>query len=371
MPDQPRLRTNPREQVILGAGLSGLSLAIALLDRGIKDPITIVDRRTTFGRDHTWSTWLTPGLRFADLASHRWERWRVAGVTAASPRHPYVHIASEAFYDYALGIVERAPNVELRLDEAVTAVGDGWAETAAGRLTGTVHDGLGLGSPRLKGVEVELWQRFLGWEVETRRPAFDPAVATLMDFEVEQDGAVQFVYTLPFSPTRALVEHTSFAPGALSSAKRRQALERYLEPHDYEILHEERGSVPMTAARLPARRGERTSAIGTAGGAVRPSSGYAFSRIQAHVTAVADAVATGRPLPARAGHPRRTALDHVFLKALRSHPAAFPSWTRRMAERLPGDVFARFMVDASTPADELRVMAALPPAPFLRAAMRG
>jgi lycopene beta-cyclase len=37
---------------------------------------------------------------------------------------------------------------------------------------------------------------------------------------------------------------------------------------------------------------------------------------------------------------------------------------------VPGDVFARFMTDLSTPAEDARVIAALPKAPFLAALAR-
>jgi len=41
-----------------------------------------------------------------------------------------------------------------------------------------------------------------------------------------------------------------------------------------------------------------------------------------------------------------------------------------MAQRVPGDVFARFMSDASSPTDEARIIAALPKRPFMSAALR-
>jgi lycopene beta-cyclase len=63
------------------------------------------------------------------------------------------------------------------------------------------------------------------------------------------------------------------------------------------------------------------------------------------------------------------ALDVVFLRVLAAQPERFPAYFRAIGERVPGDAFARFMGDASTPADEVRVIAALPKAPFARAAL--
>ena len=359
-------------QIVLGAGLAGLSLAAALVREDVREPIVVIDRRTAFTRDRTWCTWAGPDLPFARCATHRWSSWEVvtdrSTARDGSVSQPYVHIPSDAFYAAALAQIEG--RVELRLGETVLEVGDGWARTDAGEYRGLVHDALALGSPALRGLRPELWQAFLGWEVEVGEPRFDPGVATLMDFRCPQEPAgVTFFYVLPFSPTRALVEHTSFAPGpGIPADRRRAALREWLGEHT--VLHEERGRLPMTTARLPALRTPRTTALGIAGGGLRASSGYAFSRVQSHAAAVARAVATDGPLPRRAGLARRAALDAVFLRAFADDPGAFPERFRALAERVPGDVYARFMSDASSPADEARVMAALPPLPFMRAAAR-
>lgn len=366
-------RDDVRVQVILGAGLSGLSLSVALVRAGVREDIVLVDKRTEFGRDRTWCTWASPGLPFLELAKHRWHSWDVitaGGAARGSSRtRPYVHIDSADFYAAALEELDRAPQVTLRLDERVSEVGDGWAQTSKGRLEGTIHDGLALGSPALRQTRMDLWQAFLGWEIQTEQPRFEPGVATLMDFRVSQEDGVNFLYVLPFAPDRALVEHTSLARGGPARHKRQKALRAYLG-EGYEIVHEERGRLPMTTVPIPALRSPRTNAIGVAGGALRPSSGYAFSRVQAHSVAIARAIVAGEPPPARAGARRLATLDNVFLHALAREPETFAERFRTLVDKVPGDAFARFMSDQSTPRDEARVMAALPTRPFLRAAGR-
>lgn len=361
-------------QVILGAGLSGLSLAVAMVRHGVRDEIVVVDRRTEFGRDRTWCTWADPSTPFLELADHRWNRWEVvAGGRRAAHEtrsRPYVHITSEVFYTAVLDELERAPNVTLQLGTQITEVGDGFARTSAGRLEGLVHDGLSMGSPALRDVKIGLWQTFRGWEVRTEKPRFAPGVATLMDFDTEQEpNGVQFLYVLPYAPDRALVEHTSFARGGMSPHKRQRMVRQFLGC-EHEVLRQERGRLPMTTVRLPARRSERTYAIGVAGGALRASSGYAFSRVQAHSTAIARAIAAGEPPPKRAGAPHLQALDVTLLQALERDPEAFPAIFRSLVERVPADSFARFMTDRATPRDLALIVRAMPPGPMARAGTR-
>jgi lycopene beta-cyclase len=376
--------TRPDPLIVLGAGCAGLSLAAALVREGVREQVLVVDRRTTWPDDRTWCFWDTGDVAHADLARHSWGSWEVVTparrATAHARRHPYVHLKARDLYDRLLIELDAAPNVELlagRVVRSVTEDGDGvTVRTDAGVLRGArAWDAMGGVGPLLRGRAagaVELRQAFLGQEVELGRPAFRPGVATLMDFRVGQEDGLHFVYVLPFSPTRALVEDTHIGTVPVAPARRRETLRAYLAEHhggdEVTVLAEERGNLAMSTWAFPATRSPRLGAVGAAAGAVRPSSGYAFARLQRHVAAVAAAVASGRPAPAGPHGGRRAVLDRIFLEALAMNPKGFPEHFRALAAGVPGDVFARFMSDRSSPLDEARVMRALPVAPFARAA---
>jgi len=380
--------------LILGAGCAGLSLACALLDEGVGEQIVLVDRRTSFDHDRTWCFWSAPDgpqLPFASLATHRWPAWRLVGrdgrtVVHRSATHPYVHVPADRFYMAALDRLERAPNVELRLGERVLDVearaDDVQVRTAKGNLDGAiVYDAMGGAGPlnrhRPAGA-VELRQRFLGLEVEVERPVFDPSTATLMDFRVsdaDASDALRFTYVLPFSPTRALVEDTSLGGRAVGATDRRSAIAEHLETvwnaGAVHVQREERGALAMTTHPFPTVRGPRLLAVGAAAGALRPSSGYAFVRLQRHVGAVARSVAAGASPPARIGTHRHERLDALFLRALAADPAGFDRHLLALARGIDGATFARFMTDASSVRDEAAVISALTRPGFLRAIATG
>jgi lycopene beta-cyclase len=375
-----------RPLVIVGAGLAGLSLGCALLDAGVKREIVLIDRRREWTRDRTWCTWqVARPTRFIELADHRWPSWRIATPRQEAvmhcPEHPYVHLRADVVYQHALERLDRASHVTLLTDERVERVEPGAPPcviTTRRRLqAGEVFDGRGAGGMAPIGPpagHVTLHQRFLGWEVETDAPVFDPGTVTLMDFRGSTPGDLRFLYVLPFSPHRALVEDTSFGVVTVTSDERRRALEHDLVERfgasQWQIHHEERGKVPMSTRPFSLHPDLHIHAIGTAGGAVRPSSGYAFSRIQAHSSAIAAAVAEGRPLPARIGSHRRSGLDAIFLHALADRPERFGELFVRLARRARPGAFARFMADASTPVDEAQIVAGLLDRRFLLAAAR-
>ncbi len=371
------------DHLILGAGLAGLTLALELRTAGVGGSIVLVDRRTSFGRDRTWCCWdVVPGT-YSGVARRSWPTWEVVTAGGAvrqhDGRHAYRCFDSRDVYAHALARLEADPGVELRLGETVLEV-DAAATRArtdvAAYEPGRLYDALAFASPRLRRRgrgAVEWRQGFLGWDVEVQRPRFEPGVATLMDFRVPQIGsppALRFLYVLPESPTRALVEDTTFAAAGPPAADRRAVLEAALDGADYTVHFEERGLVPMTDVALDLQPGPRTYAVGTGGGAVRPSSGYAFTRVQRHCRALARAVAAGVSPPARVASRRSALMDAIFLRALSDDPAAFPERFGELLARTSPGTFARFMDDAATPADELAVIAALPKVPFVAAAAR-
>lgn len=380
------------EHLILGAGCAGLALAAALVDAGVREEIVLVERRTRFENDRTWCFWDTGDIPWAHLATRRWDAWNVRTEARTHVRRagriPYAHLPADVYAKALLSRLARAANVSIRTGITVRSVESReeivCVKTDAGELRAArAYDALGGTGPLARassakpgadrtGSSAPLRQRFLGQEVRTERPVFDPMVATLMDFRVGQEDGVHFVYVLPFTARTALVEDTHIGTVATSPAARRATLARYLVDAygttEFVVEREERGSLPMSTRAHPAEPLPRVWSVGTAAGAVRPSSGYAFARIQRHAKAVGRAAASGagRPPPAP-GSRRGLELDRLFLTALAQRPGAFPAVFANLVDRVPADAFARFMSDASSPADELRIVAAIPTLPLLLA----
>ena len=293
--------------VILGGGLAGLSLAMRLI--GLPSCRTLViEPRTAYRRDRTWSYWPLASHPFEGAVTKRWSSWEVwrAGTAGRSLTAtqtladlPYCTIPADRLYDAAREAIERAPHIELRLGVSAEAlveepdrvrVATSRGEVAAAR----VFDGRPPAGPR-----GGLVQRFLGQEVTTDRAVFDPATATLMDFNVPQrPGTVHFLYVLPTSPTQALVEDTWLAPAATPLPDPRDAIRRYLASRfgatRYEVGFEEDGAIPMDPGLQAGAAAGRIIAIGTAGGAIKPSSGYGFLAIQRMAERLAADLAAGR-----------------------------------------------------------------------------
>ena len=286
---------------ILGGGLAGLSLAVRLATprfAGLR--VLVVERRKSYVRDRTWSYWTGAPHPFQAAVSRQWDRWTVAGqdtsATVSAPGLLYESVQADTLYRLALGRIAAAPHIDLRLGICadVTEAPDGVVIRLPGE---TVRAGVAFDTRPPAGLGRHgLSQVFLGQEVETTRPIFAPETAVLMDFRVEQTGAAHFTYVLPTSPTRALVEDTWFAPPGFCPPDHRAAIACYLAAHNsgpYAVHFEETGALPMDPVYRP-QPGTRLIPLGTAGGATRPSTGYAFTAIQDRCDAIIADIDQGR-----------------------------------------------------------------------------
>lgn len=107
------------------------------------------------------------------------------------------------------------------------------------------------------------------------------------------------MYVLPTSTNTALIEYTLFTEELLQDELYNVALKKYIAEQlkigDYEILHEEKGVIPMTTKHFPYAKG-RNIYIGIAGGQAKASSGYAFKFIQKRTAALIQALKKGKEL---------------------------------------------------------------------------
>lgn len=379
------LAVNRYRYIILGAGAAGLSLCHYLLERGVRDPILILDRKAAFTDDRTWCFWDVRPTPFTELAAHCWHRWGVfdaSGQAAAqtSPTVGYACLHSRDFYAHVLETIRRCGTVTLASGRPAEA-----CHTASSHVTvqagGVSYQADYVFDSRLRPRPEDddaLTQRFFGQFIRTEAPCFDPARCTLMDFRVSQADGLHFFYTLPFSPTEALVEDTYIQDGkaaALEPEKHRAEIADYLARRrgltKYGVTREEAGAIPMTARPFPKRDG-RVFFIGTAGGCTKPSSGYTFSRIQEQCRQIAEAAAGGtldgfreRPAPARYRF-----FDAVFLQALRDKPGAFPGHFQRLFARVPPEALTAFLSETGTWRSDSQIIRSLPLGPFLLAAAR-
>lgn len=336
----------------LGAGCASLSLA-ARASELANHHFTIIDPETHKADDHIWGFWAMPWLHDAsDGARKQWFKWRIISpdrmIERLSQDHPYSAIHRYEWLE--------------KCRKKALAAGVSFRPKPARKQASQILDSR---PPSMKdGV---MLQHFSGYEITADHDVFDSTTAILMDFRCDQSRGMHFIYCLPFSARNALVESTLFSPELAPKPFYDSAIRRYLKEiigiDDYRITRREKGVIPM--AILP-QRDPHLTGIGGNGGAIRPSSGYAFSFIQKQIDQIITSAKPGQPLTVKTPHSRfELFMDGVFLRVIRHHPALAPQIFTAMADRLTGDEFALFLSGEAGPQLWTKIVLAMPKWPFL------
>jgi lycopene beta-cyclase len=227
--------------------------------------------------------------------------------------------------------------------------------------------------PQLARHEYWLLQHFKGWIVETEEDTVDPASATLMDFRVSQAHGSTFVYVLPFSERRALVEYTLFSKTLLPEKAYDAALKDYLQHHlhikDYKVADREFGVIPMTNYAFPRRFGAVLH-IGTAGGNTKASSGYTFRFIQKDAAGIVASLRQhGHPFGTAKDNLRFAFYDSVLLHILHHEQLEGAKIFAQLFQKNNAAAVLKFLDNETTLAEELRLISSLPIITFTKAAV--
>ncbi|MEN1705085.1 MAG: lycopene cyclase family protein [Planctomycetota bacterium] len=367
---------------IAGGGCAGPSLARDLLNRFPDVRLTVIEPKTAWANDRTWCTWRFDDTPDQPAETHRWMRMRVRGggfdTELDISAHPYIHIPSGGFFEDISACLARSGRCRIVMGataESMSETEHGVVlEMRNGHATETlrfehVFDGRPISRDAIPS-DRSLIQHFLGQEVEFDSDVLQPDVATVMDFEIDQTEGLAFMYVLPFSSRRALLEATFMTPPSNESPDYEYAIERYCDrefgTQPARVLRRECGGLPMTTASLGPESSNRIWQIGTRAGIARASTGYAFDAIQRDSRAVCDALERGTPRP-RPPRPRLLGhLDAALLSLLVDTPAAGPEIFGRLFSRAPTSSLLRFLNDRPSVADTLAVTWAMPKPKMIR-----
>ena len=352
---------------IIGGGLAGLSLAVRLARPQFRHlSVLLIEPRQSYTRDHTWSCWSVRDHPFTGITKS-WDHWLVATearmVKRSAPGITYGAIQADDFYALAQKLLADAPWIT-RHSAAVNGLSEQPDRVMIGANPALQARHVFDSRPPRQASRSGLRQIFVGQEIETDRDVFDPASAMLMDFRVSNGTAtvstgVHFMYVLPYTRRRALVEDTWFVRPGITPPDHRPAIADYLSKHyqltNHRVTFEEQGDLPMDPDFTPAAE-SRIHPIGAPSGALRPATGYAFLSIQAQCDGIATALTANAPPHTTIHRPVTVqGMDRLLLASLRRAPAQAPEIFSRLFSRCPPAMLVRFLSDRGSRLDDAMV----------------
>ena len=362
--------------------MAGLSLAFYLNESSLRDKKTlIVDRDAKDKNDHTWCFWEKEKGAFEEIVYRKWKGFWFHGTRGFSSfldldDYSYKMIRAVDFYAYVFERIKQNPNFmflqadiqQIENDVVTTDKGEFTAkEYVFDSFTRKTYD-----NPQYQN----LWQHFRGWLIETDDNVFDPDEPTLFDFRVEQKGECRFFYVLPFSSNKALIEFTVFSDNLLEQSEYEFYLRSYIAENlnaaNYKIKETESGVIPMSDEPHVTFPFEKTIRIGTAGGFVKPSTGYSFQKTQRRLRKLIEELQVPDSrfqIPDSRFGNWKNYLDSVLLNVLltKKH-GANDVFTYLFSRNKPAQVF-KFLDEDTTVFEDFQIMKTVPRFPFLKAAV--
>ena len=406
------------DYIIVGGGLQGGLLTLAIKHHRPEATILLIERNREVGGNHTWSfhpkdvpaearPWIEP------LVTTRWQSYfvrfpgferRVNLPYATISSHHFATIVTESFRELqATGYQETSADVfhsrgsignRTSSQASVNNASADWSSDQAESrlLTATdiefideksvrTQDGVTFegkvvidcrGSGRL-GNDAACdggFQKFFGFEIELDKdwPESDPVV---MDACQDQSNGFRFIYSLPFSTRRVLVEDTQFSDDpSIDRAECLRSVEAFVRGKTdatWSIVREETGCLPMPLTKSSMPQANLPLQGGYAGGWFHAATGYSFPLAVRYANAVA-AVEPEDAFEAVAVLVVENQSQAKFTRLLNRllfrlvKPSKRWSIFRRFYRVLSDETISRFYAHRFTKKDAFRIVVGRPPA---------
>jgi lycopene beta-cyclase len=367
------------DYIFIGAGASATLLLRSLESRGLlaNKKIALIDADDKRKNDKTYCFWTSTDDSISQNCQHLFSRtWSKISVNRQEPEtlenSRYVHISSIALYDECRRIVEQHQLV--RVHSSVSSIAR--TENAVQVITEngefhaeTIFDSRPPAFALPEKNEALLWQTFIGYIISPSESYEQSDCVDLMDFDIPQDGYTQFMYVLPLSNNRILVEMTRFGAEAISSIQAEPILSDYIQKRfgAYELIETETGTIPMSTSKIVSEHIEGVVPIGGRSGAIKPSTGYAFKKMFQASEHIAESIETHKKLSLMVMEPKRFEFyDRLLLLILLHHPLlGKPIFSVLFKKNHVFSVF-RFLEGKTTIFQDIRILMTLPFRPFLR-----
>ena len=349
---------------IIGLGPSGLAVNKMLFGDSTNEIIAF-ENDDINERDNFFGFWLTDWMKpFEKIIEKKWHNWTIGdkniNVTHNSVNKPYCVISFKKWKKFCLETknkldVKNKKVVEyLPIQNYFKIITSDNKEYYAEKI---------FDSRSVKEKKGELLQHFFGVNITVPDNTFNENKLTLMYF-TKENNILHFIYVLPFSHNKALVESTVFSKEVFRISWYRKKIDDYLKLNNIIITKEmstEKGVIPMFFSEEKKSPYSNIFNIGIRGGACKPSTGYAFSflikQIQLLKNSKKNYVNIHKFLEKK--------MDKIFINFLKNNNEDGKSFIK-LASNLDGNEFQSFMMGESNLLTKLKIIKSMPKLPFLK-----
>ena len=349
---------------IIGLGASGLAVNKIIYGES-SDKVIAFENKDINNRDNFFGFWLTEWMKpFERIIEKKWNKWSIetphSKVNHPSNAKPYCVISFKKWKKYCLETKNKLDIVNKQVIEYLP-INNYFKIITADKEEYYAEKIYDSRSTREK--KGELIQHFLGINITVADNTFNDEKLTLMHF-TQENNLLHFIYILPFSHNKALVESTVFSKEAFDDSWYIEKIKNYLMLKNITKFEEqsmEKGIIPMFFAEEKKSNNSNIFNIGIRGGACKPSTGYAFSfsikQIQILKESNKNYVEVHKFLERK--------MDKIFINFLKKNNENGNSFIK-LASNLNGDEFLSFMMGESNLLTKFKIIKSMPKIAFIK-----
>ena len=368
------------DYIICGAGASGLLLANAMIkDDFFRDKkILLIEKDSKSINDRTWGLWDDKTNVLESIVYKSWDNAEFIGQSFKKhfllEPYKYKMVKAIDFYSHFLKKVNNASNckyVNASISEIVSNQTNNYVKTSIGNFNSKFIFSSLPKTEKIKFIRYPLLnQSFIGWTIETEEDIFDDKTITLMDFDRDQKDETRFIYVLPYSSKRALVEYTLFSEKIISDQDYEKGIKEYLSEkgiEKYNIIEKEKGNIPMTCFPFEKSNTNQLIYIGTAGGWTKPSTGYTIKNAIEKTKEIVSLIKSNKPLENFNKRNRFWYYDLILLDVLKSTKGnGYKAFSYMFKRNNPMKIL-KFLDEKTNLFEELPILLSVNKIPFIKA----
>ncbi len=350
---------------IIGLGSSGLAVNKLIYDNKDNEVIAF-DNANINNRNNYFGFWLTNWMKpYENLIEKKWNSWQISNnnlkIIHSDENHPYCVISFENWKKFCLDTKNKFKLVNKKVIKYFPKENFYKIITEDNKeyLAEKIYD-----SRFKKKRNNELIQHFYGITINTNDNTFNDKKITLMHF-TKVENFLHFIYILPFSHNKALIESTVFSKNNLSENWYKEQINKYLKENSINVTQElsyEKGIIPMFFADEKKSPYPNIFNIGIRGGACKASTGYAFAFLVKQIQLLKKT--NSKEINIHSFIEKK--MDQVFLNYLKNNNEYGDSFIK-IAKNLNGNEFQDFMMGQSTFKTKFKIIKSMPKFPFIKA----
>jgi len=315
--------------IIVGAGTSGLHLIKSISeDKFFRDKkILLIDKSLKNNEEKCYSFWEKGKGKWDKIITKSWSNGHFICkdhlINLDLKDYKYKMIKSIDFHEYVKKCISSHSNIEFIEDDVINIRKENNQVIVVGNKTNYICDHV-FDSRVSNNINlnnhISIKQHFKGWIIKTKTSTFNSKTFTIMDYRIRDADKTAFCYVLPISNNKALVEYTYFTKELVDSKEYDLKLKKYIKDilnvNNYSIINEEYGVIPMTNYPFFNHSTDNITKIGTAGGWVKPSTGYSFKNSERNSKKIVKQLKKGITLIKVKSKLKYYHMDKIFLDVL-------------------------------------------------------